>query len=198
MSDELIIRSSSTITDVDTKLRLIDLIAVPYDEEADVMWRGEDWRESFDRSAFTGIEDHAGRVRVNREHVKGDTVGKVVSLTPGDPVGLRTVVKVAKSARGDDTLALAEEDMIGASVGYRVRQPSDVQFNRRTKVRRVMRAFLDHLAMVESPAYAGAQVLAVRDDGTPAEVTSPLEATPLLDTVRDDELFDWVAARLSK
>jgi HK97 family phage prohead protease len=195
MSDELILRSS-TIADVDTKLRLVDLIAVPYDEETDVIWRGEDWRESFDRSAFTGIEDHAGRVRVNREHVKGDTVGKVVSLTPGDPVGLRTVVKVAKSARGDDTLALAEEDMIGASVGYRVRQPSDVQFNRRTRVRRVMRAFLDHLAMVESPAYAGAQVLAVRDGDTPVEVTSPLQATPMLDAILDDELFEWAATRI--
>lgn len=197
MSDELIIRSSE-ITDVDPKLRLIDLIAVPYDEEADVIWRGEDWRESFDRSAFLGIEEHAGRVRVNREHVKGDTVGKVVSLTPSDPVGLRAMVKIAKSARGDDTLALAEEDMISASVGYRVRRPADVRFHPRTRVRRVMRAFLDHLGLVESPAYAGAQVLAVRDDDTPAEVLSPLPATPLLDALRDDELFDWVATRLRK
>jgi HK97 family phage prohead protease len=197
MSDELLIRSSSTITDVDQKLRLIDLIAVPYDEEADVVWRGEDWRESFDRSAFTGIEDHAGRVRVNREHVKGDTVGKVVSLNPSDPVGLRAVVKIAKSARGDDTLALADEDMIGASIGYRVRQPSDVQFNRRTRVRRVMRSFLDHLAMVESPAYVGAQVLAVRDADTAYEVLSPLQATPVLDSLRDDPIFEWAASRLN-
>jgi HK97 family phage prohead protease len=196
MSDELILRSS-TIADVDTKLRLVDLIAVPYDEETDVIWRGEDWRESFDRSAFAGIEDHAGRVRVNREHMKGDTVGKVVRFTTDDPVGLLARVKIAPTLRGDDTLALAEEQMIGASVGYRVRQPSDVQFNRRTRVRRVMKAFLDHLAMVESPAYAGAQILAVRDDDTAYEVLSPLQATPVLDSLRDDPIFEWAASRLN-
>ena len=47
-----------------------------------MFWRGEMWRESFERGAFDGIEDHAGRVRVNREHVKGDTVGKVVDVRP--------------------------------------------------------------------------------------------------------------------
>jgi HK97 family phage prohead protease len=191
---ELILRSS-TITDVNAKLRLVDLIAVPYDEETDVVWQDEAWRESFDRGAFSGIEDHAGRVRVNREHNKGDTVGKVVSFTPDDPVGLVTRVKIAATDRGDDTLALAEEDMIGASVGYWIKQPSDVRYNRRTKVRRVMRAFLDHLAMVESPAYAGAKVLAVRDDGPPVEVLS-LQATPALDALRDDPIWEWAKVRL--
>jgi HK97 family phage prohead protease len=192
---ELIVRSS-TIADVDTKLRLVDLIAVPYDEETDVTWRGELWRESFDRSAFNGIEEHAGRVRVNREHKKGDTVGKVISFTTDHPLGLLARVRIAATDRGDDTLALAEEQMIGASVGYLVQQPSDVQLNRRTRVRRVMKAFMDHLSMVESPAYVGAQVLAVRDDDTPAEVLSPLEATPTLDALRDDPIFEWAASRL--
>src|SRR5688572_6910323 len=115
VSDEIILRNS-TLTDVDTKLRLIDLIAVPYDEETEVIWRGEVWNEVFDRSSFTGIEDHAGRVRVNREHVRGDTVGKVVSFDSTDEKGLIARVKIAQTLRGDETLALAEEDMISASV----------------------------------------------------------------------------------
>lgn len=197
MSDELIVRSS-TVTDVDTRLRLVDLIAVPYDEEIDIMWRGEEWRESFARSAFDGIEDHAGRVRVNREHVKGDTVGKVVSFTTDDPIGLLARVKIAQTPRGDDTLALAEENMIGASVGYMVKQPADVQLNRRTRTRRVLRAFLDHLSMVESPAYVGANVLAVRDMDPVLEVLSPLPATPALEALQDDELLAWAANRLNK
>jgi HK97 family phage prohead protease len=197
MSDELIIRSS-TVTDIDAKLRLVDLIAVPYDEETDVVWRGEDWREVFDRSAFDGIDRHAGRIRVNREHVKGDTVGRVVKFTTDDPVGLLARVKIAPTLRGDDTLALAEDEMIGASVGYFVKKPSDVRFNRTTRVRRVMKAFMDHLAMVESPAYAGAQVLAVRDSDTPGEVLSPLEATPTLDALRDDPIWEWAATRLKQ
>lgn len=196
MSDELIIRSAGLVTDIDEKLRLIDLIAVPYDEEAEIVWRGEPWREVFDRSAFNGIEDHAGRVLVNREHVRGDTVGKVVAFTTDHPAGLLAHVKIAKTPRGDDTLGLAEEGMISASVGYRVKQPSDVQFNRRTRVRRVMRAFMDHLSMVEDPAYRGAQVLAVRDADPAVEVTSPLQATPLLDAILDDELFEWAATRI--
>jgi hypothetical protein len=196
MPDELLVRSS-TVTDVDTKLRLVDLIAVPYDEEGDVMWRGEVWRESFDRSAFAGIEDHAGRVLVNREHVKGDTVGKVVRFTSDDPVGLLTRVKVAQTLRGDETLALAEENMIGASVGYFVQQPSDVHLVRRTRMRRVMRAFLDHLAMVESPTWQGAQVLAVRDAAPPPDVPS-MQATPTLDALRDDPIFGWATERLTK
>jgi len=70
---------NATLQDVDKKLRLVDLIAVPWNEETDkVLWRGEPWREIIDRHAFDGIETHAGRIQVNREHVKGDTVGKVV------------------------------------------------------------------------------------------------------------------------
>lgn len=195
MPDELLIRSATALTDVDTKLRLVDLIAVPYNEEAEVVWRGEPWRETFDRAAFRGIEDSAGRVRVNREHTKGDTVGKVVAFTPDNPAGLVARIKIAQTPRGDDTLALAEEGMIGASVGYRIRQPSDVQLNPRTRMRRVMRAFMDHLSMVESPAYQGAQVLAVRDADPAVEIVSPLPATPNLDLFRDDEIFAWAAQR---
>lgn len=198
MSDEIIVRSS-TLTDVDAKLRLVDLIAVPWDEEADVLWRSEVWRERFDRNAFNGIEAHAGRVMVNREHRKGDTVGKVVRFDTSSDDGLIARVKVAKTARGDETLALAEEDMISASVGYFVKRPSDVQLNKRAMTRRVMRAFLDHLGMVESPAFAGAQVLAVRE--APSELAAavePLPSTPLLDEMQANPLLEWAAQRLGK
>lgn len=196
---EILLRTS-TLTDVDTRLRMIDLIAVPWDEEADVQVKGEMWREVFERSAFDGIEDHAGRVRVNREHVKGDTVGKVVHFDTKYPTGLMTRVKIAETPRGDETLALANEDMISASVGYWIKTPSDVQSNRRTRVRRVVRAFMDHLGMVESPAYMGAQVLAVREDQSGLTVVddSPPLITPMLDQLMDDELFAWTASRLSR
>src|SRR5262245_57116837 len=73
---------SSTVSDIDVKQRLIDIIAVPYDQEGISVYRGHVWHESFDRHAFDGIEAHAGRVQVNREHVKGDTVGRVVAADP--------------------------------------------------------------------------------------------------------------------
>lgn len=197
--DEPVEIRSSSITGVDARQRIIDLVAVPWDQEAEVLWQGEPWREVFVRGAFDGIEDHAGRIRVNREHRFGDTVGKVVRFENADD-GLRAQVKVAKTERGDETLALAEEDMISASVGYRVKRPSDVQINRRTQMRRVMRAFLDHLAMVEAPAYAGAQVLSVRagSEGLQVVEQKALPATPALDEFANDEVLAWARTRLDR
>jgi HK97 family phage prohead protease len=195
---ELFVRNS-TLTAVDAKLRLIDLIAVPWEQEAEVQWRGEMWREVFSRGSFDGIEGHAGRVRVNREHVKGDTVGKVVHFDNAADTGLLARVKIAETVRGDETLALADEDMISASIGYWVKAPSDVQMNKRTMVRRIDRAFLDHLSMVESPAYAGAQVLAVREEQSELTVAEvPLPPTPLLDEVMNADVLAWAAARLNR
>ena len=48
---------NSTLQDVNVRQRLVDLIAVPWDQEADVLWRGDVWQESFDRHAFDGIEE---------------------------------------------------------------------------------------------------------------------------------------------
>jgi HK97 family phage prohead protease len=181
---------------VDRKQRLIDVIAVPWDQETEVPWRGELWREVFRRGAFDGIEPHAGRIRVNREHVRGDTVGKVVQFDTTADAGLLARVKVASTPRGDETLALAEEDMISASVGYRVKDAGDVRLNKRTRVREVLRACLDHLGLVESPAYVGAQVLAVREDQSGlAVVGTPLPETPSLDEFLNDDVLSWAASR---
>lgn len=188
---------SSTVTDVNSKQRLIDVIAVPWEQEAEVPWQGEIWREVFVRGAFDGIEDHAGRIRVNREHQYGDTIGKVVQFTNADN-GLLARVKVAETERGDETLSLAEEDMISASVAYRVKKPSDVQFNRRIRLRRVVRAFIDHLAMVESPAYAGAQVLAVRAEPSGLQVVEQkkLPIAPALEDFANDPVLAWARDRV--
>lgn len=164
MESEVFVRNDATVADVDVRQRLIDVVAVPWDQEAVVPWRGEEWNEVFRRGAFDGLEDHVGRVRVNREHVIGNTVGKLVWADPKAEVGLVTRAKIAKTQRGDDTLGLAEDDAISGSVGYRIKDLADLILNRRTKMREVTRAFLDHLAFVESPAFAGAQVLAVRED----------------------------------
>lgn len=189
---EILVRNDSVIADVNSRQRLIDLIVVPWDQEAEIAWRGEMWRESFQRGAFDGIQDHAGRVRVNREHVEGDTVGKAVSFDPFSELGLLSRVRIVNSPRGDETLALAEEDMISASVGAYTKLPSDVVVNRRALTRRVKRAFLHHIGMVESPAYVGARVLAVRAEqsGLTAAET-PLPATPLLDDAMNSPVLAW-------
>lgn len=188
---------NSTLTQVDIKQRLIDLIAVPWEQEAEIVWRGEVWHEMFMRGAFKGLAAHAGRVRVNREHVQGDTVGKVVHFEEDHPDGLLARVKIVQGPRGDDTLALAEEDMISPSVGFRINSSGDVDLNKRTKVRLIRRAFLDHLSMVESPAYVGAKVLAVRAESPALTVEErPLPITPILDQLVADDLLLWAKARI--
>jgi hypothetical protein len=186
----------STLQDVDTRQRIIEVIAVPYDEETDVVWRGDVWHESFDRKAFDGIESHVGRVQVNREHVKGDTVGKVVAADPSHKDGLFARVKIYKTPRGDETLTLAEEGGAFPSIGWRLNRPSDHLIDRRSMSRRVMRAFWDHQAFVEDPAYAGAGVLAVRagQSGLVA-AEKPLPPTPALDEWQNDPLLVEIAAR---
>lgn len=188
----------STLTQVDTKQRLIDLIAIPWEEETEIPWQGEIWREMFARGAFDGIESHAGRIRVNREHVKGDTVGKVVHFDSKHQDGLMARVKIAETPRGDDTLALAEEDMISASVGFRINSHRDMELNKRTKLRKILKAFLDHLSMVESPAYVGAKVLAVRADPPGLVVGEKPLITPNLDEVLSDDVLLWARSRVTK
>lgn len=196
-SGETFLRSDSVVADVNVKQRLIDVIAVPWDQEAEIPWRGEVWNEVFRRGAFDGLEDHVGRVRVNREHVVGNTVGKLVFADPQASPGLITRSLIARTTRGDETLALAEDDMISGSVGYRIKDPKDLRLDRRTRLREVLRAFLDHLSLVESPAFAGAQVLAVR-----AEQAGPVESPPpeaqVIDEAFAHPAYVQALARLSQ
>jgi HK97 family phage prohead protease len=197
---EILERHDSAVLsdDVDFRQRIIDVIAVPYEQEAEIAWRGETWREVFLRSAFNGIENHAGRVPVNREHVVGDTVGKVVRLDPYDDRGLLASVKIARTPRGDDTLQLASEGMLGASVGYFVKRGSDVETNRRLMLRRVKRAFLQHLAMTESPAYVGAETVSVREGLSAQPAAGKPLLTPVLDEFLSDDVLSWANTRTSR
>lgn len=192
--NELYVRNDATLTDVRFKDRLIEMVVVPWDQEANVRVRGEQWREVFQRGAFDGLQDHAGRVTVNRDHNEGDSVGKAIHFDPSHTDGLFARVKIASTPRGDETLALAEEDVLGASMGYFIKQPSDVALNPQTMLRRVKRAFLRHIGMVAVPAYAGARVLAVREEQAAlrAEDGEPLH-TPKLYGVLNDDLVQWAS-----
>lgn len=189
---EILTRSDGVLADIDFKQRLIDVIAVPWDQVAEVFWRGELWNEVFERGAFDGVESRAGRVRVNREHRKGDTVGKIVEFDPAHKEGLFARIKVARGPKGDEMLYLAEEDMVSASIGYRTNKGSDVLLDKELKTRRVRNAFLDHLGMVEDPAFKESRVLAVREDEAAGVVADgPLPPTPALDEMLKDPVIAW-------
>jgi HK97 family phage prohead protease len=196
---EILLRNDGSLTDVDRRLRIIDLIAVPWDQPAQIVWRGDIWDETFKRGAFDGIQTRSDSIRVNREHIKGNTIGKIVESDPAHDGGLFLRVKVVKGQKGDEVLDLAEDDMISPSIGYRAQKPSDVRLDRQTHTRTVLNAFLDHLGMVEDPAFKGAQVLAVR--GEPSGLTAaddrPLAATPLLDKFLNDPVLTWARGRVA-
>jgi HK97 family phage prohead protease len=196
---EIFVRNDSVIADVNKRQRLIDLIVVPWDQEApDALWRGEVWRETFQRGAFDGIQDHAGRVPVNRQHVKDNVVGRAVTLDPSSQDGLIGRVKIAATERGEETLELAADEMLHPSGGFYIKSPADHILNRRMMTRRVVRAFLDHIALVDTPAYVGARVLAVREAPSGLTVAeSPLPPTPALDDAMNDPLLAWAAERLA-
>lgn len=196
---EILLRNDGALTDVDRRQRIIDLIAVPWDQPAQIVWRGDIWDETFKRGAFDGIQTRSDSIRVNREHVKGNTIGKIVESDPSHDAGLFLRVKVVKGPKGDEVLDLAEDDMISPSIGYRAQKPSDVRLDRSAHTRTVLNAFLDHLGMVEDPAFKGAQVLAVRGEssGLNAADMSPLAPTPLLDQFLNDPVLTWARGRLS-
>jgi hypothetical protein len=187
---------SSTISDVNVRQRIIEIIAVPYDQEADISWHGEIWHESFDRHAFDGVEPSAGRVQVNREHVKGDTVGKIIGADPSHKDGLFARVKIYSTPRGEETLTLADEGGAFPSIGFRLHRFSDQVLNKRMMTRRINRAYWDHQAFVEDPAYVGAGVLAVRAGQSGLLVAdAPLPETPNLDEWLNDPTLAWASKR---
>lgn len=188
---------AATVEGVDFPQRMIGVLAVPYEQEAVVEYRGEFWNESFDRGAFDGIEKRPSRVKAFRDHAAGahlqgtstsGLVGRVVSFAPERPEGLVGQVKIARTPLGDETLSLADEGILGVSIGFGVRG-SDQVLDRTQHRRRIRRAFVDHLAFPDNGAYDGAQVIDVRRE-RPQAIDLPKLETPRL-----DEIVAWMESR---
>ena len=161
--------------------RVIEILAVPYNEEAAVPYAGQMLLETVAPGAFDGIETRAEHVSANRDHNYERTFGKVVSYRTDDPAGLRASIYVSNTALGDETLRLAADGVLKPSVGMLFRR-SDQILKRGS--RRVKRAFLDHVSLVPNPAYRGAGVLAVRQEQRlQVEEETPPAPTPNLDKV---------------
>lgn len=177
----------SNVTGVNFAQRIVEVVVVPYEETALVEYRGELWNEMFLRGAFDGIEKRPNRVRANRDHDDKRLVGKAVKFFPSRQEGLVAEVRVSQTPLGDETLALANDDVLSVSVGFAARG-RDQEFERRTMTRRIKKAFADHIAFTPTQAYAGASVLAVRSG---LQVPTAAEL-PMLETPGLDELRAWM------
>jgi HK97 family phage prohead protease len=174
-------RAAVEVSAVDFTDRTIEVVVVPYDEETTVEYppgSGKLIVESVNRGAFDGLEKRPGRVRANRDHDVTRTVGLARAVHTDRQVGLVGEVYISRTLLGDETLQLADDGVLGASVGMAVK-PSDQVWSEGRHRRRIARAFLDHIALVPNPAYSGAEVLSVRS--TPSFEAPP--ATPYLDEV---------------
>jgi hypothetical protein len=160
--------------------RVIELVAMPYDTDAGVIVHGRPVIESCAPGAFDGCERRANRVKANRDHDPQRTVGRAIALHPSRTEGLVTELRIAQTALGDETLALADDQSLEASVSFAVMRGGEAWTEQRSR-RRLTRCFLDHIALVPEGAYAG-RVLAVRAAATEAELVVPVP-TPNLDEV---------------
>lgn len=179
------IRRAVQVNAVDFDQREIELIAVPYGERGVVEYRGRLIEEEVLPGAFDGIERASVHVTANRDHDYHRTIGKVTSYDTADQRGLVARVKVSDTPLGDESLTLANDGVLKASVGMLVRGSDQTVKN---GLRQIHRAFLDHIALVPSPAYMGAGVLAVRERQQQDEIPEPDPA--------DEECWD-VGRRLA-
>jgi HK97 family phage prohead protease len=168
--------------------RTVELVVVPYEEEAMIEYRGEMWRETFLRGAFDGVESRTDRIPANRDHDHTRLTGRAIALHPSRIEGLVGEIRMADTPLGNETLELAHEDMVSGSAGFGVRG-SDQILDR--PYRRIKRAFLDHIAFVAAPAYQGARVLAVRDEEEPRSAAD----LPKLVTPNLDDVLTWMNSR---
>jgi HK97 family phage prohead protease len=182
-------RAGGDVDAVSYPKRMVTVVAVPYDTDADIREDdGSEFTEQFARGAFNGIQPRTGHIHANRDHDRTRPVGRADKFYPNDRRGLVADIKVSRTELGEETLALAADGVLHSSIKFGA-YPADIEYSERGRRRTIRRAFLDHIAFVTEPAYATANVLAVRHRGAGVAATS---ATPLLDEIMaqwaDDEL----------
>jgi HK97 family phage prohead protease len=177
---------------VDFAERTIEVRVIPYDEEIDVEFQGKPIRERVDPGSFKNIDPKSTRITVNRDHDYGRTVGRIVELRE-EPTGAVGVTKISNTALGDETLQLADDRVLGASVGMMVARSGMEIAN---GLRRIFRIdFLDHVALLPNPAYAGAEVLDVREAALPV---SDVAMPNLEEVLSIDGIYDLIRGRSTR
>ena len=187
---ELRSSDNAVIDSVNFAERLVRLIVVPYGERAEVVYRGRRMEEEVAPGAFDGITAAKTHVTANRDHDHTRVVGKAVEYITDDPRGLVADVRVSETPLGNETLRLADDGVLRGSIGMLVKESDQLLMG---GLRRIRRAFLDHIAFVPNPAYAGAEVLSVRQAQEVMEPETPV-STPELDRILSDP---WYSALLA-
>lgn len=160
---------AAEVLDVRWPDRIVEVNAHPYEQEAIVVMDGRAVTEVCERGAYNGIERRAGRVKANRDHDLVRTVGRVIELFPDRDEGLIARMRISRTPLGDETLELAGDQALDASVCYSP-FPNSQKWSRDRRQVRLTKNYLHHIALVPEPAYEGANVLAVRSAVPPATI----------------------------
>ena len=118
------------------------VVAVPYDEETRVPYRGRWVVETIAPGAFDGVERRANRVKVNLAHEVEAVLGRAVALRPSDPRGLVAELRISKTPKGDDVLELAADGALDASIGFAPMPGGEQWLDGGRTRRRITRAYL--------------------------------------------------------
>lgn len=162
---------SSEVVGVSFPKRTIELVVMPYEQEAVIEYRGRPVTEICSRGAYDGVQLRTSRIKVNREHNFSSLCGKAVALHPSNEDGLVAELRMAPTPLGEESLVLADEGILDASAGFGLLRsengvgpvvPNAEVWETRSR-RRLNHLHLDHIALTASPAYDGAHVLAVRN-----------------------------------
>jgi HK97 family phage prohead protease/HK97 family phage major capsid protein len=144
----------------DLEERTITGLAVPYGQDANI---GGAYMERFVPGAITDVTD----VKLFYGHE--EPIGKVLTGRETD-AGYEITAKVSDTARGNEVMTLMRDGVLNKfSVGFvPLESERDGSTVTRTKVS------LKEVSVVPFPAFAGANITEVREDGgTPAETSEP-------------------------
>jgi phage head maturation protease len=138
---------------------------LPWGTEARVVDRGRLVVETFARGALEGTDP--GRVPLTATHPRDAgtlPIGRTMSIEDRADAAWGEWL-VSDTMIGNEVLALARDGVpLGLSIGFEEVAGGSRWSADRTRVTRT-RATLDHIAVVRSPAYAGAGVVGVRMQG---------------------------------
>ena len=153
---------------------------VPYGEVTDIMDpTGEVYKEVFVRGAFEGAVSVPERIDLRYSHDGGfdNVLGQGYELSEEDD-GLYGAFRLYESVatRARDVLNGHAKHL---SVGF-----YPIKSRRRGGVVERVKAYLEHVAATSTPAYAGAEVLSVRQDVVLESTEVPAEV-PGLDSIQD-------------
>lgn len=169
MSEEIITRDADSLEIRSEEERIIEGRAVPYNKPTNV----GGYKEQFVKGAFDGVDPAA--VKLYWRH--GEPVGRVLQLREKAD-GLYFTAKFSDTTSGRDAWTLAKDGVEqGVSVGFRAVE--DSWSNDRSLVTRVKAALVE-ISTTDRPAYAGAAVLATREESTnPQKEETPMSDTPV-------------------